>query len=116
MIKAAQKSTDIIQGLMDYLSETGEEKLIKDVSRELKTIVRETNQIDEILVTSAVELRESQKQNISEFIKRKLKLNLPLINKIDKSLIGGFRIKVGDWLLDASLKHQLDNIKQTLLE
>jgi F-type H+-transporting ATPase subunit delta len=40
--------------------------------------------------------------------------NLELKKKIDESLIGGVTIKVDDTLIDASVKSQLDKLKNTL--
>ena len=38
--------------------------------------------------------------------------NVHLINKVDRNLIGGFILKVGDKQYDASFKQQLKNLEQ----
>jgi F-type H+-transporting ATPase subunit delta len=38
--------------------------------------------------------------------------NVHLTNKVDKNLIGGFILKVGDKQYDASFKQQLKNLEQ----
>jgi F-type H+-transporting ATPase subunit delta len=37
---------------------------------------------------------------------------MTLINKVDKSLVGGFVLRVGDIEYNASFKNKLKNIKQ----
>jgi F0F1-type ATP synthase delta subunit len=116
MIKTIQKSDNIISGIMDYLSETGEEHLLTEVSRELEVIVKKSKSAEEIEVNSVVKMSHAQTLFIRQYIQKILKLDLPVVCTIDAKLIGGFTIQVGDWFLDASLKYQIESIKQTLLE
>jgi len=115
MKKITHKSDAVLQGLMDYLLETGEEKLLPEVSRQLDNVVSKSKKTDEIIVTSVVPLTQLQKENIKKILSKYLNISFPLENKLDKKLIGGFTIRVNDWFLDASLSHQLEFIRKILL-
>jgi F-type H+-transporting ATPase subunit delta len=116
MKKTETKPENIISGLMDYLSETGEEHLLQGVSSELDEIVQKSKKAEVIVVSSVVSLTDADKGKIEKYINGLLGIKLPVSNIVDKTLIGGFTIKVGDWFLDASLQYDLKNIKQTLLD
>ena len=45
-----------------------------------------------------------------------LNATVVLQNKIDKDLVGGFKIQVDDFVIDQSLKHKLADLKATLLK
>ncbi len=115
MRRFSEKSNNIIQGLMDYLAETGEERLLPEVSDELDYLSKESAKAEEIQVESTVLLSPEQKKIIQKFINSHLGQSLPVVNKINKAILGGFSIKVGDWYLDTSIKYQLKNIRHLLL-
>ena len=58
-------------------------------------------------------LTKQTKKFISSFFKRRLKAII-LEQKIDKNLIGGFQIKVNDYLIDASVKNMLLKLKRNI--
>ena len=43
-----------------------------------------------------------------------LNANVTLQNKIDESLLGGFKIQVEDYILDDSMKNRLEKLKETI--
>ena len=45
-----------------------------------------------------------------------LNANVILQNKIDKNLVGGFKIQVDDFIIDQSIKRKLSDLKTTLLK
>ena len=69
----------------------------------------------EIIVTSVVVLSSMQMENIRKLLPSSTPKNLPIVNKIDKRLLGGFTVSVNDWFLDASLIYQLETLKDSLI-
>jgi F-type H+-transporting ATPase subunit delta len=69
----------------------------------------------EIIIISAIKLSNEQIKRIE--LKIKKHFNTTSINsktKIDKSLIGGVKIIIGDKIYDYSIKYQLENLKNNL--
>lgn len=105
----------VVAGLLDYLEETGQRQLLPEVTAELEKLLEEAKEAQAMTITSAVPLSLSQSEALAEILGRVVGANLPIIKKVDKNLLGGFTIKVGDWFLDASLLHQLAYLKKFML-
>ena len=72
--------------------------------------MKEYKKIGVVTVKSAIELRESQKKNIYE------KLLATTDYKTLESLIGGLVIRIGDRVVDGSLKYKLEQLTSRLLK
>jgi len=68
------------------------------------------------VVYSTINLTAKEVNDISKKVSKLLNSNVILENKIDNSLIGGFKVVVGDYVIDDSFKTRLEKIKQNLLE
>lgn len=115
MKKISSKSKAVFAGIMDYFKETGEKSLLAEVTTSLEKEILKSKGTDEVIVTSVVKLTQQQISNLREVLEKKLHVKLPLVNKIDKNLIGGFTVKINDWYLDASISHELLLLKRSLL-
>lgn len=115
MKKAPKESNLVVQGLLGFLSETGKTSLLNSVADLLTEAATKTKNADEIMVTSQVALGRTDLQELKKMISNFLKRDLPIKSKLDKSLIGGFTVRVGDFFLDASLRSELNNLKQVIL-
>ncbi len=65
-------------------------------------------------VESSVALSSKEKSDISRFLSRLLSHEVFLQCTINKELIGGFRIVVGDWIVDTSIATQLSSMQEQL--
>ena len=66
--------------------------------------------------TSAVKLNAKQQSEIKSALEKKYNQSVSLECDIDKSLIGGVKLRVGDWVMDNSLKARLTRLCQNLGE
>lgn len=115
MKKKNEKPNLVVAGLLDYLNETSETRLLPEVTRELENLLRESKKAEEITIASSVLLTPSQNEKLKKILNKLLKVDLPIVNKVDKNLLGGFTIRMGDWFLDASLAQELVYLRQVLL-
>jgi F-type H+-transporting ATPase subunit delta len=69
-----------------------------------------TNRLD-VNVSSVIELDDKMKNRIIEEVKAYSKKEVIPSFDIDESLIGGFKINMGDYVIDASIRRQLEIIK-----
>lgn len=116
MKSSIKKNSDIVTaGVLEFLSETGRQSLLSDVAESLDELASKTRKAEKIEVTSVVSLKPDQEAIIKKVIQKTLNLDLPLKNNINKTLIGGFTLRVGDWFMDASLLYELNKLKQNLL-
>ncbi|KKS41146.1 MAG: ATP synthase subunit delta [Candidatus Gottesmanbacteria bacterium GW2011_GWB1_43_11] len=61
-------------------------------------------------VESAEALLDADKQHLETVLNRILARRITYQYRVKGELLGGFRIQVGDWKLDATLVHQLDTM------
>ena len=65
-------------------------------------------------ITSATELSDAQMADISASLEKRLARKVKLNVSIDKSLVAGVIIRVGDLLIDGSVRGQLDRLSNQL--
>ena len=69
-----------------------------------------------IEIRSAVELSESQLDRIKERLQSALKVEPILLPSVDREMLGGLVIQVGDTVYDGSLRTRLKELRQRLRE
>ena len=62
-------------------------------------------------ITSAEELNDEQRKNITEQLKNTLGKKLSLNFMVDKKIIGGLVVKVGSKMIDTSLANKINKLK-----
>ena len=68
------------------------------------------------VVTTATPLSAPQQQEIEQRLSAISGKTIRAEYRLDSSLIGGFRAIFGDTMMDASVRHQLDRMHDTLLQ
>lgn len=72
--------------------------------------------IERARVTTAIPLEDPEKEILSRRLEEMVKRKVLIEGEVDPTLIGGFIARMGDKLIDASLRHQLEALKQHLME
>ena len=79
-------------------------------------LYRQEHDIAKVDIISAAELPKEQADAIVDIVRQRMPgTTLEVEHSIDPELIGGFVVKVGDVLLDASVKNELKNLRLKLL-
>jgi len=68
----------------------------------------------DVQVKSAFALQPEQEQQLAEVLKRKLGREIRITSEEDPELIGGFRLRAGDMVIDASVSGQLSQLANEL--
>lgn len=69
--------------------------------------------IIEVAVVSNSTMTDIQKNNLETKLKERTGKSVLLSFSTDESLIGGFRLKLKDTVIDASVKHQLEELRKS---
>ncbi|HXE46074.1 MAG TPA: ATP synthase F1 subunit delta [Conexibacter sp.] len=72
----------------------------------------EENRLLPVEVTSAVGLDEATVKSIGERIGEHTGQRVELTSRVDPSILGGIVLRVGNSILDASIKHRLDQLRK----
>ena len=86
----------------------------REISREFERLRREHENVVSVVVYTAYELPENERNQLSEAIGRRLGKQLQVQVELMPELIGGVRIHVGDDVIDASVRGDLDRLADTL--
>ena len=63
-------------------------------------------------MTSAVDLDDATVKSIGERIGEQTGQRVELTSKVDPAILGGIVLRVGNSILDASIKHRLDQLRK----
>ncbi len=90
-------------------------KKIDQIFAAFDAFAKKKESIADVAVVSAENLSSGQKDDLKEQIKKIQKVKIVnLMESIDKSLLGGFILKIGDTVYDASLKTRLEELKSEM--
>jgi ATP synthase F1 delta subunit len=82
------------------------------VQRELDRLWQEENQLLPVQITSAIELDESVTSRIGEEIGRQTGRKVELTSTVDPDVLGGIVLRVGNSILDASIRTRLERLRK----
>jgi ATP synthase F1 delta subunit len=74
----------------------------------------DANQLLPVQVTSAIELDDQTVQNIGERIGQQTGRKVELSSSVDSGILGGIVLRVGNFILDASIRNQLNQLRKEL--
>ncbi len=89
---------------------------IEAILSEFIASIKEYNNIGTAYVTTAIAINDQEKQDIeSRLLATTRYKTIECIYDVDKSLIGGMVIKMGDRVVDSSIRTKLDKLQRELL-
>ena len=87
----------------------------EEILQQFHNLENEHNKILEAKILSAFELLDNQKDSIKERLEKKFNKKVVLSCIVDKTLIGGVTIIIGDYVIDGSIKRNLEVLKNSIL-
>lgn len=113
----AGKLTPITQAFIRLLTSKGREDVLAEVSSSFIAQYREMKRISEVKLITAAPISDA----FREMIRQKVSAAYPgqtieLSTSLNPELIGGFVLEIGDRLIDASIRRDLNDIKKQFLK
>ncbi|MBC3766656.1 F0F1 ATP synthase subunit delta [Neptunicella marina] len=102
------------QNFIRVLAENGRLAALPEVLTQFNQLKADYDKEVDVLVTSAVELSDKQKQEISVSLEKRLTRKVKLDCSVDPELIAGVVIKAGDTVIDGSVRSKLNRLSDTL--
>ena len=87
-----------------------------NVSREYDRLLDAYHGIEHAEVVTALSLDEKDKERISSQLGKMVNRKVIVDAVVDSSVIGGFTAKIGDMLIDGSVRNRLDALRRNLVE
>lgn len=108
--------SESIVGLMILIVKKGRQEFISDIFEAFLEMVKKQKGILKATVTSAVALHPSELEQIKMQLEKSTKSQIELDTIVDESIIAGLLLRVGDKVVDASIKGKMQMLKKELYE
>lgn len=105
----------LVWGLVGVLNKKDRLGLLAPIANAYEHILEERRGIVEVDVTVAHRLSPEDLEKVKNRISQALGKQAVVHQYVDESIIGGIRLRVGDKEIDASVKHQINALRQKLL-
>jgi F-type H+-transporting ATPase subunit delta len=102
--------------LVLLLSERGRVDILPAVSSEYRRLLNRERGVVEARVTSAIPLEAAEIEALRDRIAGTAGATVDLTTAVDPALIGGLTVRVGDTLIDASVRGRLERLRERLTE
>lgn len=102
------------QNLIKVMAENGRLEALPDVCAEYLLLKQEHEKEITVEVTSATELSDQQKADISSKLEARLERKVQLNCSVDEALLGGVIIRAGDLVIDNSARGRLSRLSDAL--
>ncbi len=99
---------------LELLAERHRMPVIFRIRRQFDALWREERKLLEVEVTSAVDLDEGVVKEIGKRIEEQTGRKVELSAKVEPDVIGGLVLRVGNMVLDASVRNRLDRLRRTV--
>ena len=96
-----------------YILDKGRINCIKYIVAEYLKIYYRKNRILDVRATFTKELTDEQKKKLIDKLSQKTGKEINLEIKIDKNILGGGVIRIGDKIIDGSIRRELDNWRKS---
>ncbi|MBC8316762.1 MAG: F0F1 ATP synthase subunit delta [Desulfobulbaceae bacterium] len=113
IVKSAGVSP-IMANFLNLLAEKGRSNVLPEIAATFQAMVDEERNICQGTVFSATELSAELQGKTKETLEKITGKQVVLKAEIDPSIIGGIIAKVGDLILDGSIKTQLEGLKESI--
>jgi F-type H+-transporting ATPase subunit delta len=110
--KAVEGADDLVRNFLALLIENHRMPALMRVRREYDRMWREANQLLPVQVTSAIELDDAVAERIGEEIGRQTGRTVELSTAVDPDVLGGIVLRVGNSILDASVRTRLERLRK----
>ncbi len=107
---------DDVRNFLKFLVDKGRENVLYEIAKRFLNLSDEKIGRVKVDITSAVDLDESQKSKIKNKLEEMINKKVIPNYKIDNSIIGGFKARFNDTVIDATVQHQLELLKKKLFE
>src|SRR5919202_3436006 len=110
--KAVVDADPTVRNFLELLVENHRMPAIFRIRREFDRLWDEENQLLPVVITSAVELDEEVVRSIGERIGQQTGRKVELSSNVDPDVLGGLVVRVGNTILDASIRHRLEQLRK----
>jgi F-type H+-transporting ATPase subunit delta len=111
---ASKAEPAAVRAVLDLLLQRDRISLVPKIASAFDELVDRREGVAKAKITTSVALDDAQRGDLVQRLERSSRRKIRATFTTDPSLIGGAKVQVGDRLIDASLKNQLDHLARQL--
>jgi F-type H+-transporting ATPase subunit delta len=110
--KAITGAQPPLMNFLEALLERHRMPVIFRINKRFEQLWEEEHRLLPVEVTSAVELDKKTVSEIGKRIEEETGETVELSSKVDPEILGGIVVRVGNFILDASIRHSLEQLRK----
>jgi len=114
--KCLGKVDPLILNVICLLISRGKLKILGDIFQQYEQLLDVYGGIQHVEVTTAMPLDNKNKKKLSDRFAEMVGHKVVIDARVDPSIVGGFKAKIGDTLIDGSIHNTLESLKKRLVE
>jgi F-type H+-transporting ATPase subunit delta len=114
--RAMQDADESVVNFLDLLIEKHRMPALFRIRREFDALWEEENRLLPVQVTSAIELDEGTVRQIGDAIGEQTGRRIELTSEVDPDILGGIVLRVGNSILDASIRNRLEKLRKQVMK
>jgi F-type H+-transporting ATPase subunit delta len=114
--RAVEGADPVFINFVEALIERHRTPAIYRIRTEFEVLYDKTNKLLPVLLTSAVTLDDELVQSLGRRIGEQTGNEIELTSKVDPEILGGIVLRVGNFILDASIKTRLEQLRREVAQ
>jgi len=110
--KAVSDADEIVVNFLELLIEKHRMPILFRVRRQFDALYDHEHRRLPVEVTSAVELDSAVVEELGRRIGEQTGQNVQVESRVDENILGGIVLRVGNSILDASIRHRLEQLRR----
>jgi F-type H+-transporting ATPase subunit delta len=110
--RALEDADETLVNFLELLLEKHRMPAIFRIRREFDELWERENRLLPVQVTSAIELDENTVKQIGDAIGKQTGQRIELTSQVDPDILGGIVLRVGNSILDASIRNRLEQLRK----
>jgi F-type H+-transporting ATPase subunit delta len=111
----ADKISETTKAFIDILVRKGRESDILGVGSAFRKLYNVHCGIVEVEVTTATKIGADQRAELAKSLETRTGMKVILSERVDPSVRGGIRARIDDTVIDGTIQHKLEQLRNTLL-
>lgn len=114
LLELTEGGDELVRNLLRLMVDKSREADLVDVYDGFVELVEEAEGIVHVEVVTAVPLTAALEEALKAKIESSLRKTVELTLTVDKEILGGLRLRIGDRIADASVRHRLERLREVL--
>jgi ATP synthase F1 delta subunit len=114
LLDLTEGGDELVRNLLLLVVDKSRESELEAIYEGFVELLEKAKGIVHVEVVTAVEVTTEIRDSLREKIESSLNKTVELTMTVDKEILGGLRLRIGDRIADASVRHRLEKLRELL--